>query len=207
MFWWECVYYILTFLAIFFLLPLCPAYRDVFPHKHSSRKFPFPIPPIPGWDPDSNPWDDYLYPPLNIKLNDFMSLTWKVYLSAGKPKVHLTSDSPALNGSCITFTAKLEYPPCQKEDASGDLIWDEHSANGQVHSGYVYNWTSWLDDYGFGKCRDKTKCNVFPDGKPFPQRNDWRRKSYVYVWHTMGEIQTIKVVSYQTFFFFPPLSQ
>uniref|UniRef100_A0A3Q0QWT1 Glycoprotein nmb n=1 Tax=Amphilophus citrinellus TaxID=61819 RepID=A0A3Q0QWT1_AMPCI len=124
---------------------------------------------------------------LNIKLNDFMSLTWKVYLSAGKPKVHLTSDSPALNGSCITFTAKLEYPPCQKEDASGDLIWDEHSANGQVHSGYVYNWTSWLDDYGFGKCRDKTKCNVFPDGKPFPQRNDWRRKSYVYVWHTMGQ--------------------
>ncbi|XP_030597484.1 protein QNR-71 isoform X2 [Archocentrus centrarchus] len=157
-------------------------YRDVFPHKHSSRKFPFPIPPIPGWDPDSNPWDDYLYPPLNIKLNDFMH-------HRGKPKVHLTSDSPALNGSCITFTAKLEYPPCQKEDASGDLIWDEHceDANGQVHSGYVYNWTSWLDDYGFGKCRDKTKCNVFPDGKPFLQRNDWRRKSYVYVWHTMGQ--------------------
>lgn len=107
----------------------------------------------------------------------------------GKPKVHLTSDSPALNGSCITFTAKLEYPPCQKEDANGDLIWDEHceDANGQLRSGYVYNWTSWLDDYGFGKCKDTSKCNVFPDGKPFPQSNDWRRKSYVYVWHTMGQ--------------------
>lgn len=34
---------------------------------------------------------------------------------------------------------------------------------------------------------DIKKCNVFPDGKPFPQSNDWRRKSYVYVWHTMGE--------------------
>ncbi|XP_040909473.1 protein QNR-71 isoform X1 [Toxotes jaculatrix] len=165
-------------------------YGDMFPHKHDvAGKFPFPIPPIPGWDPDTNPWDDYLYPPLNPKPKELMH-------RRGKPKVRLTSDSPALNGSCVTFTAKLEYPPCQKEDANGDLVWDEHcedgteleaSANGQVRSGYVYNWTSWLDDYGFGKCTDTTKCNVFPDGKPFPQSNDWRRKSYVYVWHTMGQ--------------------
>ncbi|XP_015229606.1 PREDICTED: transmembrane glycoprotein NMB isoform X1 [Cyprinodon variegatus] len=165
-------------------------YRDVFPHKHSlTGKFPFPIPPIPGWEPDTNPWDDYLYPPLNSKPRELMH-------HRGKPKVRLTSDSPAINGSCITFTAKLEYPPCQREDANGDLVWDEHcedgteleaSANGQLRSGYVYNWTSWLDDYGFGKCTDKAKCNVFPDGKPFPQSNDWRRKSYVYVWHTMGQ--------------------
>ncbi|XP_037330344.2 protein QNR-71 [Pungitius pungitius] len=158
-------------------------YGDMFPHKHV-RKSPFPIPPIPGWDPDTNPWDDYLYPPLNPKPKQLMH-------HRGKPKVHLTSDSPALNGSCVSFTAKLEYPPCQKEDANGDVIWDEHcddtSANGQVRSGYVYNWTSWLDDYGFGKCTDLKKCNVFPDGKPFPQRNDWSRKSYVYVWHAMGQ--------------------
>ncbi|KAI3358028.1 hypothetical protein L3Q82_003044 [Scortum barcoo] len=166
------------------------AFSDMFPHKHEvAGKFPFPIPPIPGWDPDTNPWDDYLYPPLNPKPKQLMH-------HKGKPKVRLTSDSPALNGSCISFTAKLEYPPCQKEDASGELIWDEHcedgmeleaSANGQVRSSYVYNWTSWLDDYGFGKCTDLTKCNVFPDGKPFPQSNNWRRKSYVYVWHTMGQ--------------------
>lgn len=67
------------------------------------------------------------------------------------------------------------------------LFW---AANGQLQSGYVYNWTSWIDDYGFGKCTDIKKCNVFPDGKPFPQSNDWRRKSYVYVWHTMGENNT-----------------
>ncbi|XP_058475998.1 protein QNR-71 isoform X1 [Solea solea] len=165
-------------------------YSEMFPHKHDvAGKFPFPIPPIPGWDPDTNPWDDYLYPPLNPKPNQFMH-------RKGKPKVRLTSDSPALNGSSISFTAKLEYPPCQKDDANGDLVWDDHcedgmeleaSANGQVRSGYVYNWTSWLDDYGFGKCTDAAKCNVFPDGKPFPQSNDWRRKSYVYVWHTMGQ--------------------
>ncbi|KAM3596681.1 uncharacterized protein V6R79_018963 [Siganus canaliculatus] len=157
-------------------------FGDMFPHKHSLGKLPFPIPPIPGWDPDTKPWDDYLYPPLSPKSNELTR-------HKGKPKVRLTSDSPALNGSCISFTAKLEYPPCQKEDVSGNLVWDEHceDANGQVRSGYVYNWTSWLDDYGFGKCTDLKKCNVFPDGKPFPQSNDWRRKSYVYVWHTMGQ--------------------
>lgn len=161
-------------------------YADMFPHKHSSKgKFPFPIPPIPpipGWDPDSNPWDDYLYPPLTTGPGQLSR-------HKGKPKVVLTSDSPALNGSCVSFTAKLQYPPCQKEDANGDLVWDEHceDANGQVRSGYVYNWTSWLNDYGFGKCMDPTKCNVFPDGKPFPQSNDWRHKNYVYVWHTRGQ--------------------
>uniref|UniRef100_A0A1A8NEJ4 Glycoprotein (Transmembrane) nmb n=1 Tax=Nothobranchius pienaari TaxID=704102 RepID=A0A1A8NEJ4_9TELE len=165
-------------------------YADMFPHKHSvAQKSPFPVPAVPGWDPDTNPWDDYLYPSLNSKPRELMH-------HRGKPKVRLTSDSPALNGSSITFTAKLEYPPCQKEDANGDLVWDERcedgteleaSANGQARSGYVYNWTSWLDDYGFGKCPDVKRCNVFPDGKPFPQSNDWRRKSYVYVWHTMGQ--------------------
>ncbi|XP_044028221.1 protein QNR-71 isoform X2 [Siniperca chuatsi] len=183
---------------VFLLVCACFVYQadgrktvgDMFPHKHAvAGKFPFPIPPVPGWDLDTNPWDDYLYPPLNPKPKELMH-------HRGKPKVHLTSNSPVLNGSCISFTAKLEYPPCQKEDANGDLVWDEHcedgteleaSANGQVRSGYVYNWTSWLDDYGFGKCTDMMKCNVFPDGKPFPQSNDWRRKSYVYVWHAMGQ--------------------
>lgn len=43
------------------------AFGDVFPHKHAAS---FPIPPIPGWDPDTNPWDDYLYPPLTLKANE-----------------------------------------------------------------------------------------------------------------------------------------
>lgn len=45
------------------------AFGDMFPHKHvASKKLPFP--PIPGWDQDTNPWDDYLYPPLNLKANE-----------------------------------------------------------------------------------------------------------------------------------------
>ncbi|CDQ90958.1 unnamed protein product [Oncorhynchus mykiss] len=94
-------------------------YRDMFPHKHSlSMKFP----PIPGWSPDSNPWDDYIYPPFGPK-----ELTRR----KGKPvKVRLTSDSPAIKGSMVSFTAKLEYPPCQKEDTNGELVWDEHCPDG-----------------------------------------------------------------------------
>ncbi|XP_059412067.1 protein QNR-71-like isoform X1 [Carassius carassius] len=157
-------------------------YGDMFPHKH---KLPIPF-PIPGWEPDTNPWDESLYPPFKQQLNRRHDKP---------PRVRLTSDSPAMNGSCISFTAALEFPPCQKEDSSGNLVYDEHcddgmmeaSANGQVRSGYVFNWTSWLDDYGFGKCTDLKRCNVFPDGKPFPQSNDWRRRGYVYVWHTMGQ--------------------
>ncbi|XP_061112059.1 LOW QUALITY PROTEIN: protein QNR-71 [Conger conger] len=152
-------------------------YRDMFAHKHSVK-----FPPIPGWFPDSNPWDDYLYPP-------FGPHELLLRRKGKHVTVHLTSDSPAMQGSSITFTAALEYPKCQKEDANGELVYDEHceDANGQVRLGYVFNQTSWLDDYGFGRCLDRSRCNVFPDGRPFPQSNDWRRKSYVYVWHTMGQ--------------------
>lgn len=75
-------------------------------------------------------WFVVFFSPLKHLRRYFRSFTWKVHLSAGKPKVRLTSDSPALNGSSITFTAKLEYPPCQKEDANGNLIWDEHCEDG-----------------------------------------------------------------------------
>ena len=36
----------------------------------------------------------------------------------------LTSDSPALVGSTITFAVNLVFPRCQKEDASGN--WQSH---------------------------------------------------------------------------------
>ncbi|XP_026087760.1 protein QNR-71-like isoform X3 [Carassius auratus] len=175
----------LLVLVLAFFVPVTNSkktYGDMFPHKH---KLPFPF-PIPGWEPDTNPWNESLYPPFKQQLNRRHDKP---------PRVRLTSDSPAMNGSCISFTAALEFPPCQKEDSSGNLVYDEHcgdgmmeaSANGHVRSGYVFNWTSWLDDYGFGKCTDLKGCNVFPDGKPFPQTNDWRRRGYVYVWHTMGQ--------------------
>ncbi|XP_051526371.1 protein QNR-71-like isoform X1 [Myxocyprinus asiaticus] len=176
---------ILFVLAWALLVPITSSkktYGDMFPHKH---KFPFPF-PIPGWHPDTNPWNENLYPPFKQELT---------HRHDKPPRVRLTSDSPAMNGSCISFTAALEFPPCQKLDANGNLLYDEHcddgmveaSANGQVRSEYVLNWTSWLDDYGFGKCTNLKTCNVFPDEKPFPQTSDWKRRGYVYVWHTMGQ--------------------
>ncbi|XP_066531830.1 protein QNR-71 [Hoplias malabaricus] len=157
------------------------SYGDMFPHKH---KAPSSF-QIPSWEPDTNSWDESLYPPFTVDLGR----------RHGKARVRLTSDNPAMKGSNITFSARLEFPSCQREDARGELVYDpqckdaatEASANGQVQSVYVFNWTSWVDDYGFGKCTDPKQCNVFPDGKPFPQHSDWRRRNYVYVWHTMGQ--------------------
>ncbi|RXM27623.1 Protein QNR-71 [Acipenser ruthenus] len=126
---------------------------------------------LQGWSLDTNGWNEGLYPSINHRRGK------------GKIVAHLTSDSPALVGSNITFTARLEFPKCQKEDENGDLVYEKHCIDGED----MYNWTSWIDDYGFGNCTDKSNCNVFPDGKPFPQRSDWRRNNYVYVWHTMGQ--------------------
>uniref|UniRef100_A0A672GC39 Glycoprotein (transmembrane) nmb n=1 Tax=Salarias fasciatus TaxID=181472 RepID=A0A672GC39_SALFA len=153
-------------------------YRDIFPHKHPlSGKSPFPIPPIPGWDPDTNPWDDYLYPPPKPESNELMhhrgEITFLIPLKLLLVNFRVTPPPPP------------PLPSCRQTQSSSDER--QPAANGQVRSGYVYNWTSWIDDYGFGKCTDKKKCNVFPDGKPFPQSNDWRRKNYVYVWHAMGQ--------------------
>ncbi|XP_028847467.1 protein QNR-71-like isoform X2 [Denticeps clupeoides] len=135
-------------------------YRDMFPHQHT-----FPVPfPIPGWDPDTNPWDESLYPPFRPA-----GLSRR---HGSPPKVRVTSDSPAMNGSLLTFTAALEFPADGMEASAKDQL---------------SNWTSWMEDYGFGKCVDPKSCNVFPDGKPFPQTNDWRQRSYVYVWHSMGQ--------------------
>ncbi|XP_018605844.2 protein QNR-71 isoform X1 [Scleropages formosus] len=151
-------------------------YRDMFQHSHSGK-----YPPLPGWNSDNHPWDEDLYPPL--RPDNFMERRGRRVVA------HLTSDSPAMNGSLITFTTSLEFPRCQREDARGDLVYDPtcRDENGKVHSGYVYNWTSWMQDYGFGQCTDPTKCNVFPDGTPFPQSYSWRRKNYIYVWRTMGQ--------------------
>ncbi|XP_015213250.2 protein QNR-71 isoform X2 [Lepisosteus oculatus] len=157
-----------------------PGVRDMVPL--GSRTGSVQYPQLEGWSPDTNSWNEKLYP--GFKQAD---------LRRGRGRsivAHLTSDSPALAGSGITFTTTLQFPKCQKEDANGDLVFDRRcrDANGLVRAGgYVYNWTSWIDDYGFGNCTDLSRCNLFPDGKPFPQRYDWRRRSFVYVWHTMGQ--------------------
>lgn len=40
-----------------------------------------------------------------------------------------------MNGSSITFTAAIENAPCTKEDANGDLVYDQHCEDGMEASG------------------------------------------------------------------------
>ena len=43
----------------------------------------------------------------------------------------LSSDSPALVGSTITFAVNLVFPRCQKEDASGNIVYEKNCRNGK----------------------------------------------------------------------------
>lgn len=43
----------------------------------------------------------------------------------------LTSDSPALVGSTITFVVNLVFPRCQKEDADGNIVYERNCGNGK----------------------------------------------------------------------------
>jgi len=52
---------------------------------------------------------------------------------------------------------------------------------------YVYNWTEWIDNCGLENCTSNHSHNVFPDGRPFPRYPGWRRRNFVYVFHTFGQ--------------------
>ncbi|XP_005997158.2 protein QNR-71 [Latimeria chalumnae] len=139
---------------------------------------------LQGWQSDNNTWNENLYP--IWKTNDSK---WKNYWRGGKVIAHLTSDSPALVGSNVTFSVTLQFPRCQKENKNGDLVYDDNcKSDSSVFPGeFVYNWTSWLEQYGWGVCSNILRCNVFPDGKPFPFHRDWRRRNFVFVFHTLGQ--------------------
>uniref|UniRef100_A0A4W3JQR0 Glycoprotein nmb n=1 Tax=Callorhinchus milii TaxID=7868 RepID=A0A4W3JQR0_CALMI len=159
-------------------------YRDVLTHgrklfftsRHSIH--------LPGWLPDSNSWDDQIYP--SWRKND---IRWKHCWKGGKVVAHLTNDGPTLVGANVTFAVMLEFPKCQKEDDNGDIIYDSNCKNASSFfpGQYVYNWTSWIDDYGWFNCTKFTKCNIFPDGHPVPRHTEWRRKNFIYIWHTQGQ--------------------
>lgn len=81
----------------------------------------------------------------------------------------LTSDSPALVGSTLTFVVDLVFPRCQEEDASGNIIYENYrNDTGPPADPYVYNWTAWAEDGDWGNDSGQSHHNVFPDGKPFP---------------------------------------
>ena len=58
-----------------------------------------------------------------------LDLTVFLFLG-GKVVARLTSDSPALIGSNVTFSVALQFPRCQKENEDGDIVYQQGCANG-----------------------------------------------------------------------------
>ncbi|XP_044534411.1 transmembrane glycoprotein NMB [Gracilinanus agilis] len=167
-------------------LPLDAAkrFRDVASHRGAAAPIVRHQDRLHGWSPDQNIWNEKLYPVW--KEGDSQ---WKNCWKGGQVQAVLTSDSPALVGSNITFVVSLLFPRCQKEDERGNIIYDGSCKNGTTRSpdSYVYNWTAWTEERDSGKCPNKSTHHVFPDGKPFPCHPGWKRKHFVYVFHTLGQ--------------------
>ncbi|XP_075684777.1 protein QNR-71-like [Rhinoderma darwinii] len=136
---------------------------------------------ISGWSPDTNSWDEKLYPAW--KSGD---ARWENCWRGGKVVALLTSDSPALIGSNVTFAVTLQFPRCQKENEDGDLVYERGCGNVSTSSPdqYVYNWTKWMDFCDEANCRF---ANNFPDGSPFPDHPQWRRHNFIYIFSTQGQ--------------------
>ncbi|XP_077159388.1 transmembrane glycoprotein NMB isoform X2 [Paroedura picta] len=142
---------------------------------------------IRGWSSDHSTWNEKLYP--YWKDGD---ARWENCWKGGRVLARLTSDSPALVGSNVTFSVILKFPRCQKEDNDSNIIYDGNCKNrsldySDLSDQYVYNWTQWIDDCGGQNCTHNNSHNVFPDGRPFPRHHDWRRRNFVYMFHTLGQ--------------------
>ncbi|CAJ0966199.1 unnamed protein product [Ranitomeya imitator] len=136
---------------------------------------------IAGWSPETNSWDEKLYPAW--KSDDSR---WENCWRGGKVVALLTSDSPALMGSNITFAVTLRFPRCQRENEDGDIEYERGcgNASSSFSDQYVYNWTKWMDFCDEGNCSFSSN---FPDGKPFPHHPHWRRQNFIYIFSTQGQ--------------------
>uniref|UniRef100_A0A8D0GK77 Glycoprotein nmb n=1 Tax=Sphenodon punctatus TaxID=8508 RepID=A0A8D0GK77_SPHPU len=134
-----------------------------------------------GWSSDQNKWNEKLYP-----FWEEGDPRWQDCWKGGRVVASLTSDSPALVGSNVTFTVTLQFPRCQKEDNDSNIVYDRNCRN-DLPDKYVYNWTNWIDDCGWNNCTNNNSHNVFPDGRSFPHHFGWRRRNFVYLFHTLGQ--------------------
>uniref|UniRef100_A0A8I5N1G8 Transmembrane glycoprotein NMB n=1 Tax=Papio anubis TaxID=9555 RepID=A0A8I5N1G8_PAPAN len=123
----ECLYYFLGFLLLAARLPLDAAKRfhDVLGNERPSA-YMREHNQLNGWSSDENDWNEKLYPVW--KRGD---MRWKNSWKGGRVQAVLTSDSPALVGSNITFVVNLVFPRCQKEDANGNIVYEKNCRNGQ----------------------------------------------------------------------------
>ncbi|XP_044149950.1 protein QNR-71-like isoform X2 [Bufo gargarizans] len=136
---------------------------------------------INGWSPDTNSWNETMYPAW--KSGD---TRWEHSWMGGKVVALLTSDSPALIGSNITFAVNLQFPRCQKENEDGDIVYErgcENVSSSFLAQLYTY-WSKWIHFCNEGNC---SFANSFPDGRPFPYDPRWRRHNFIYIFSTQGQ--------------------
>ncbi|XP_054581926.1 transmembrane glycoprotein NMB isoform X2 [Eptesicus fuscus] len=180
----ECAYCFLGCLLLAAAVPLDAAKRfhDVLSNGRTSGHMREHN-QLNGWSSDENDWNEKLYPVW--KRGD---PRWKNSWKGGQVQAVLTSDSPALVGSNITFVVSLVFPRCQKEDASGNIVYEKNCRDGTGPSAdpYVYNWTAWAEDADWGNDTNQSY-RVFPDGRPFPHHHRGRKWGFVYVFHTLGQ--------------------
>ncbi|XP_014641879.1 PREDICTED: transmembrane glycoprotein NMB [Ceratotherium simum simum] len=181
----ECIYCFLGFLLLAARLPLDAAKRfhDVLSNERPSG-YMREHNQLNGWSSDENDWNEKLYPVW--KRGD---PRWKNSWKGGHVQAVLTSDSPALVGSTITFVVNLVFPRCQKEDANGNIVYEKNCRNdtGPSPDPFVYNWAAWSEDNDRENDTSQDHHNVFPDGKPFPHPPGWKKRNFVYVFHTLGQ--------------------
>ncbi|KFP83312.1 Protein QNR-71, partial [Apaloderma vittatum] len=141
---------------------------------------------LQGWYTDQNKWNEKLYP-----VWEEGDPRWKDCWKGGRVTAKLTTDSPALVGSNVTFVVTLQFPKCQKEDNDGNIIYERNCTRdppaSQDQQVYVYNWTEWVNNCAWENCTSNHSQNIFPDGRPFPHYPGWRRRNFVYVFHTFGQ--------------------
>ncbi|XP_010184350.1 PREDICTED: transmembrane glycoprotein NMB, partial [Mesitornis unicolor] len=166
---------------------LCAAatrFQDVLSHGRTSPVTSYKK--IQGWSSDQNEWNEKLYPVWEDR-----DPRWKDCWKGGRVTAKLDSDSPALVGSNVTFVVTLQFPKCQTEDNDGNIIYKRNCSQdppaSQDQQLYVYNWTEWIDNCGWENCTTNHSHNMFPDGRPFPHYPGWRRRNFVYVFHTFGQ--------------------
>lgn len=176
---------VLGFLLLASGLPLQEAkrFRDVLGHEQSPGHVREQN-QLRGWSSDEAEWNENLYPVW--KRGDGR---WKNSWEGGRVQAVLTSDSPALVGSNITFVVNLVFPRCQKEDANGNIVYEKNCRNdlGFTPDRYVYNWTAGAEGGDWEGGTGQSQHLAFPDGKPFPRPHGWKKWSFVYVFHTLGQ--------------------
>lgn len=127
---------VLVFLLLAAGLPLQAAkrFRDVLGHEqypdHMRENNQ-----LRGWSSDENEWDEQLYPVWRRGEG-----RWKDSWEGGRVQAALTSDSPALVGSNITFVVNLVFPRCQKEDANGNIVYERNCRSGK--EAQLCSWSS-----------------------------------------------------------------